>query len=196
MSVDYYDLKSLTSVPNWKEFREQSAAYGIIPILQNMGPDIKGIEVGVCLGVNSYILLEMCPNISLIVGIDHYKAYKDWDREIQQYEQDYNFNKLKNNMEYIGPRFSLIREESIVAAKELDNESFDFVFIDADHNMKAVLNDLDNYWPKIKSGGIMAGHDSNLFGVNFAVTSWCKRKNIEPSAIVNTINDAWWFTKP
>jgi hypothetical protein len=61
--------------------------------------------------------------------------------------------------------------------------------------MKAVLKDLDHYWPKLRKGGIMAGHDSNLFGVNFAVTSWAKRRGIDPSTIETEANSAWWFRK-
>lgn len=171
------------------------AAYGLVPVLRELGEDLHCIEIGVCWGFNSYMLLESCPNIALITGIDHYRAYKDWDREIHQHEQDRSFEKIKVNMEIMGPRFNLIRESSTDAAAEIDDESCDFVFIDADHSMKAVLNDLDCYYPKVRKGGIVAGHDSNLFGVNFAVTSWVKRHGIDPADIKTVANDAWWFTK-
>ena len=81
------------------------------------------------------------------------------------------------------------------AANELADNSFDFVFVDADHSMKSVLADLDNYWPKVRSGGIIAGHDANLFSVNFAVTSWVKRKGIDPTTINMLENQAWYFRK-
>lgn len=192
----HYDIRYLTNTPEWKIYKENCAAYGLIPILQDMGPAIRGVEIGVCLGINSYMLLETCPNIAMITGVDHYEAYKDWDRDIQQFEQDFNYEKIRMNMEYMGPRFSLIREHSHVAADEIEDDSLDFVFIDGDHSMKAVLNDLDHYWPKIKKDGIMAGHDSNLFSVNFSVTSWTKRKGLDISSVNNTMNTAWWFRKP
>lgn len=195
MEINQYDIKSLTMTPKWPLIKEQSAAYSLIPILQDLGPDIRGIELGVCWGINSYVLLESCPNISLIVGIDHYAAYTDWDREIYQHEQDHNLAKLKNNMQYMGPRFTLIRESTTVAATELEDGFYDFVFIDADHSMKAVLNDLDRYYPKIRSGGVIAGHDSNLFSVNFAVTSWTRRHGISDDAVKSGPNSSWWWHK-
>ncbi len=191
----YYNIKSLTASDSWPEYKRQTASYAIIPIINDLGPDVKGIELGVCWGVNSYTLLESCPNISVIVGVDHYKAYKDWDREIFQHEQDHNFLKITQNMTVMGPRFNLVRASSADAAKELQDEAYDFVFIDADHSMKAVLEDLDNYWPKIKPNGIIAGHDANLFSVNFAVTSWAKRKGIDPTTISMLENQAWCFRK-
>lgn len=190
-----YDIKTLTASSDWLSYRSQIAASGLVPIINNLGPNIAGIEIGVCWGINSYMLLECCPNISTLVGIDHYEAYKDWDREIFQHEQDHSYNKLLHNMTVMGPRFKLLKSKSSIAASELQDNEYDFVFIDADHSMKAVLSDLDNYWPKIKQGGIIAGHDANLFSVNFAVTSWVKRKGIDPTSIKMLENQAWYFIK-
>lgn len=195
MELKQYDIRMLTMSPTWDKLKESMASHDIVPILQGMGPDIRGIELGVCLGLNSYMLLESCPNISLILGVDHYLAYKDWDREVLQYEQDQNLERLKHNMQYMGPRFTLIRESSADAAADLGDEQYDFVFIDADHSMKAVLNDLDHYYPKIKKGGLIAGHDGNLFSVNFAVTSWTKRHGIPDDALKSTSNSTWWWHK-
>lgn len=191
----YYDIKKITASNVWPDYKSQISAHGLVPFINELGSDIKGIEIGVCWGINSYMLLECCPNITTLVGVDHYAAYKDWDREIPQHEQDHNYGKLVHNMEVMGPRFQLLRMSSKDAAAELQDDSFDFVFIDADHSMKAVLNDLDNYWPKVRSGGIIAGHDANLFSVNFAVTSWVKRKGIDPTTINMLENQAWYFTK-
>lgn len=196
LDIDTYDLRTIVQSPGWPEFKMQMAAFGLVSHLLEMGPEIKGIELGVCWGLNSYMLLESCPNLVSLTGVDHFKSYMDWDRQIPQEEQDHNYTKLLYNMDLMGPRFALIRESTVNASIDIENESQDFVFIDADHSMKAVLNDLDHYWPKIKSGGIMSGHDSNLFGVNFAVTSWAKHHGMDPSSIETAANSAWWFRKP
>jgi len=36
---------------------------------------------------------------------------------------------------------------------------FDFIYVDARHDFKGVTLDLELYWPKLKVGGIIAGHD-------------------------------------
>ena len=102
---------------------------------------------------------------------------------------------FSENMKILGSRFKLIKESSTNAATQLEDDSYDFIFIDADHSMKAVLQDLDSYWPKLRVGGIMAGHDNNIFGVNFAVTSWTKRKGIDISDIKVGSNNSWWWIK-
>jgi methyltransferase family protein len=39
------------------------------------------------------------------------------------------------------------------------DESCDFVYIDADHSFDAVTVDLRTWYPKLKVGGVMSGHD-------------------------------------
>lgn len=60
---------------------------------------------------------------------------------------------------------------SVEVAGRFPDESFDFIFIDADHEYESVLADLEAWFPKLKPGGIIGGHDwSNEFpGVERAV---------------------------
>lgn len=63
-----------------------------------------------------------------------------------------------------------IRAVSPDAASLYHGESIDFLWIDADHTAPAVAADLKAWWPKIKLGGIMAGHDFHCFeGVRLSV---------------------------
>ena len=45
------------------------------------------------------------------------------------------------------------------AAKLIPNNSLDYVYVDARHDYCGVTDDLLNYWPKVRPGGIFAGHD-------------------------------------
>lgn len=49
--------------------------------------------------------------------------------------------------------------QSTEAARLYDDASVDFVFLDADHSYEAVAADIAAWWPKVKSGGVLAGHD-------------------------------------
>jgi hypothetical protein len=51
------------------------------------------------------------------------------------------------------------RALSVEAAPAFHDESLDFVFIDAAHSFEAVTKDLDAWWPKLRRGGLIAGHD-------------------------------------
>jgi predicted O-methyltransferase YrrM len=45
------------------------------------------------------------------------------------------------------------------AVKLFEDDSLDAVFIDADHSYEAVKLDIQNWMPKVRKGGILAGHD-------------------------------------
>ena len=58
---------------------------------------------------------------------------------------------------------------SVEASKLYENESLDFVFIDACHEYSCVKEDIIAWYPKIKKGGVLAGHDINAEEVRKAV---------------------------
>lgn len=62
-----------------------------------------------------------------------------------------------------------IRMESIKAAALYEDASLDFVFIDADHTYEGVKQDIIAWLPKLKNGGILAGHDYGWSSVSQAV---------------------------
>lgn len=53
----------------------------------------------------------------------------------------------------------LLHMTSKQAATQFSNGSVDFVYIDAVHKYESVFEDLGLWWPKVKKGGILAGHD-------------------------------------
>lgn len=55
-----------------------------------------------------------------------------------------------------------MRRTSVDAAARLASPHFggvDFVFIDADHTYESLSSDLRAWWPLVRSGGAIAGHD-------------------------------------
>ena len=46
-------------------------------------------------------------------------------------------------------------------AEKLGGETFDFLFIDADHSYAAVLRDLQNWAPLVRTNGLVGFHDTN-----------------------------------
>lgn len=66
------------------------------------------------------------------------------------------------NMEPLNGHYrTLFGGDSFDRAKDFEDESIDFIFIDANHTYEYVSKDIACFLPKMKPGGIMAGHDFN-----------------------------------
>jgi predicted O-methyltransferase YrrM len=63
------------------------------------------------------------------------------------------------NIEPVKTHIKTIKKNSQEAYKDFEDNSIDFLFIDGDHNYKGVRADLVNWFPKVKQGGVFAGHD-------------------------------------
>jgi predicted O-methyltransferase YrrM len=78
---------------------------------------------------------------------------------------------------------SLIVAPSCRAVRLFTPGSVDFAFIDAGHDYQSVLSDLAAWWPRIRPGGALAGHDysSEWPGVVKAVYSFFGRAGLHVS---------------
>eukprot|EP00928_Gymnodinium_smaydae_P084061 TRINITY_DN672_c2_g1_i1.p1 TRINITY_DN672_c2_g1~~TRINITY_DN672_c2_g1_i1.p1 ORF type:complete len:553 (-),score=101.76 TRINITY_DN672_c2_g1_i1:13-1671(-) len=54
------------------------------------------------------------------------------------------------------------RTSSVGASEAFPDGSLDVVYIDADHKWWSVVQDLAAWWPKLRRGGVMLGHDFHL----------------------------------
>lgn len=75
-----------------------------------------------------------------------------------------------------------MRMTSLEAAKQFKDDSLDFVFLDASHEYEDIMADLEAWYPKVRPGGLFAGHDYHASraawpGVAAAVEEWIANKN-------------------
>lgn len=76
-----------------------------------------------------------------------------------RYPDDFVYQLFLENMKPVRHVINPIRADSAAASLGYANESLDFIFIDADHSYEAVTRDLQSWFPKLKKGGHIAGHD-------------------------------------
>lgn len=89
-------------------------------------------------------------------------------------------------------RARLLKGRSVEISRTIQDESLDFVYIDADHHYKSVKEDLEAWYRKVRKGGIISGHDYcrylEFFGVIEAVDEFCKTHRRQFKI---TTNDFW-----
>lgn len=73
------------------------------------------------------------------------------------------FNCFKTNIEPVQHLINPIRKDSIAASADYEDESLDFVMLDADTSYYGVYNNLRAWFPKIKKDGVLACHDYAWF---------------------------------
>jgi len=143
-----------------------------------------GAEIGVERGNYSEILCKRNPNLHLYC-IDAWECYPEYREHVSQEKLDRFYDETKDRLSKWDA--NLIRGFSVDAAKDFDNKSLDFVYIDANHNFQNVTNDICAWLPKIKKGGIISGHDfirrkgtSYQVHVVEAITGYTQAYRIKP----------------
>lgn len=189
---NFWNIEQLISAEKWPH--SYLPGLDLVPYIKRLGDSVVGIEVGVAKGETSAWLLEKCPNMTKLYGIDPYLPYEDWCRYIDEEEINLQKSIAIANVKPYGERFVFIEKTSEQAVKQFDNESVDFVFVDADHSYECTLADIEMYYPLIRKGGILFGHDINLSTVNDAMNDFREKYKIRtPVNIVR--NNAWFWTK-
>jgi predicted O-methyltransferase YrrM len=120
-----------------------------------------GAEVGVQTGFHSEILLRNWKPCTRFYLIDLWAQQQNYaavanveDNVQQQYLQA-----AKTAVAAYQNKTTFLQMTSLEAAGQLPDHSLDFVYIDARHDYCGVKEDLNAYWPKLRPGGILAGHD-------------------------------------
>jgi len=136
-------------------------------------------EVGVRFGFNLQALASTKPE--LLIGVDHYRVTDDPGQQDTGMSQ----NKLDGIYKVVFERFMLdpsvkiFRGQSNIIAKVFPLFFFDYVYIDADHTEEGAYADMCSWWPRVRQGGILAGHDyidaDSRVGTEFGVINAVKR---------------------
>ena len=128
------------------------------------------VEVGALLGKSSsYMAVEIINSGKDIKYdiVDHWLGSSEHET-VQELQDIDMFKVFTENMKPVEGYYNAIRKTSTEAFSSYEDESLEFVMIDGDHSQSAVENDITNWLPKIKSGGLLAGDDYGDAGVRAA----------------------------
>lgn len=121
----------------------------------------EGYKVGAEIGVNfGEYGVVLCKAGLKMYGIDCWENYKGYKRE-----GTYKSQKEKAEKNLKGLDYTIIHKYSHEAAEDFEDDSLDFVYIDGNHTLPYVVQDIFLWERKVRHGGIIAGHDyANISG--------------------------------
>jgi predicted O-methyltransferase YrrM len=127
---------------------------------------VQGVEIGVLNGETSRHLLNI-GNFVHLVGIDPLIP------DSMEPSLIGSASEIFKNIGDSANRWWFIHDYSENVHDRFELTSIDFLFIDGDHTYDAVKRDFENYFPKVKHGGLIFFHDSrmNRGGAQFHVGS-------------------------
>lgn len=158
----------------------------------------KGVELGVYRGRFTATIARRAPNLELI-GVDAWTVYPGYkDYVVSDLENEAYLDAVRRTE--IFPKVKLIKGWSMDVVKQFDDESLDFVFIDANHDYEYVVEDIAAWSKKVRKGGLVMGHDYFKtrrcnFGVIEAVNGWCSAYNVKPLFVWNDQCPSWMYVK-
>ncbi len=155
----------------------------------------KFVEVGVAYGRSlAYMASKAAPDVAL-VGVDTFHEFVGGDNlPAKVYERLSGCKSpyvacMKCLQVHAPPltRYTLHMCTSVVGASLHADESCDFVFLDDRHEYEALRDGIKAWLPKVKPGGIIAGHDINAHfpGVQKAFAE------LLPASVVRSNDDGW-----
>jgi len=119
------------------------------------------IEVGTWKGKSAAYMAEIIKLSGKDIKFDCVDTWLGSEEHVNDADVINNtlYETFLNNMAPLKGYFNPLRLPSVEAANFYRNESIDFVYIDAAHDYKNVRADIEAWWPKVKPGGTIAGHD-------------------------------------
>jgi len=138
--------------------------YDFVKLINEMNLKV-GVELGVNYGAYSDFLLSNS-NLEKLYSIDSWStdysetlaaSFKKWT--INHGEVEEAEAASREILSKYGQRSVIIKGNSFDVASQFEDNSIDFIFFDAGHRFTGFALDMINWWPKIKTGGLIAGHD-------------------------------------
>ena len=140
--------------------------------LESLSPPYSIAEIGVYDGSCSELLRKLLPTATLYL-IDPWEVSTEYEssngvRTIEDEEMQKAFQQVRELFAQ-DPLTHIVKNTSKEASSLVPN-NLDLVFIDGNHDYHFVKEDIELWLPKVRPGGVLAGHDYGRFsGVKKAV---------------------------
>lgn len=163
--------------------------YDLAELFCELGLNV-GAEIGTERAVYAKAMISRNPKLKLYC-VDPWTAYKGYREHVSQDKLDTFYGEAEERLKAFPGQSVMVRKFSHDAVNDFEDGSLDFVYIDGNHSFRHVVNDICDWTPKVRKGGIVSGHDyiqrkdpHYLMGVVEAVTGYVAAYHIDPLFLV------------
>ena len=181
---------------DWKCHTYNHVYFGLVELTIKLSQllefeDNKMIEIGSYMGESTHIFgsCGLFTEINCIEPFSGTENFNDknnhtWEEVWEEYDtntrQFKDIVKLHEDYSY---------DEKVLS--KFNDDEYDFVYVDGNHSFESTRQDFELYIPKIKSNGVLGGHDYQQgFGVDDALEEIC-----DPSNLILFRDSSWLIKK-
>ena len=120
------------------------------------------VEIGSWLGQSTIFVANKIKQKKLNVKfytIDFFDNHHDEECKLDVVVEKKIHDTFLDNIEPVKEYITSINGDSTEVYKQFEDESIDIIFIDGDHSHEGFIKDIKLWYPKVKTGGIVSGHD-------------------------------------
>ena len=182
-------------IPGWFNYAESYDQ-----IVHEIADDGKIVEIGSFLGRSTHYLATALMNANKeqvkIYCIDTFQGSSE--HVSLKLPKDFLFM-FKENLKFFIGREMVVpcqgRSDSQEILDKFKDESIDYIMVDGAHEHEPVLDDIENWWPKLKPEGVMFGDDFKLDSVSEAVKQMMTKLNTHGFSVNGSTEQTWFTSK-
>lgn len=154
----------------------------------------KGVEVGTFEGEYANQILKTWTGKLYLVDVWCKLNDEEYQDVLNSCDPVVTYTHCFNNIKGHERRCHMLRCFSEDALEFFEDESLDFVYIDANHKYEFVKKDLEMWYPKVRKGGVFAGHDyfrMFWYDGNFSLNGKDKHIWSKPDGVTDHYHDVF-----